>query len=918
MKRKYFALLASFGFIAPTFVTTSCTNESKKDHAAVSKPVDTQEILVNNYQIGANNINQADFESLKSAFEYFEKNKNNKKSTKLEEINLYLNKNSDLVAPNNTINSLNNIAIKVYGNNNNILFKNARLLFDNDFYISNANLFFDPIFRELEIGSLKKLHISNSKIDLIHSQNVDLVMNEGSKLIYSPNTTNPEVFLNQIKGRGQIVIDRGSKINLNQLNNDISIIIKDYGAGKHEFIDEEILSVNQKFSENINVNVSFEVPNNYFSTKFPKPQLVRKGNKFYLSNQANNSNTTFEDNNIKSIKFVAADSAKHSYLVGEAFDFSNLSLLLTDSNGNTKTIEINEENIALYSIKFLLSGNEIAINHTFNEDDVSQYSNGATVQFKIGDAISNQDQIFTITIQNNTNNQQEAPNNGPNQGPDNQSSTDQHSNTADEQETRTIFVQDFPGQNSGGNGTEQNPFRNIKDAINAANNNDTIVLKNNVILQTDSNNNSYRINKNVVIDGRGHSLNIRGNNLVLASDLTLKDMNLSFTAENANSNIYLSGHMLKMQNVSTLLSQNQQFERPIIRASSFNNSLQGTKSHLIVEGTNNQSKFKQIDLDASGNINSVFIEIKNKNTEIFDGIVANNSSVSSVIESKSNKIGLINNQSNSNLTIKFYSDASEQLVINNFVMPNKVSNLTLENAIIRLSRTPVFVGFGLDSTLSIDSTSRLEINNDTSDLPNNFKINIGQIKGEGVVQLPVNNYLNLKQMNNSINIELDNYNSDPKVNDILVSVVNNIEQNVNVSLTFKQAPLTPLQITKQDNKFKFVNQSNSKFDKEHITKIELVNAETFKTDYSVGNQLDFANNSLKLTDVNGKTIQIPLTVNELNKYNIVLGIYEQIIQPNHTFTQDNLDLADENSLQITFAFKQLTSTVSAFLDIALN
>ncbi|MCU9938823.1 hypothetical protein NWQ34_04335 [Mycoplasmopsis felis] len=169
------------------------------------------------------------------------------------------------------------------------------------------------------------------------------------------------------------------------------------------------------------------------------------------------------------------------------------------------------------------------------------------------------------------------------------------------------------------------------------------------MIQTEGIYNSFTIDKSLTFEGENgidlKEINIRGNNLVLGADLTFKNLKLNFTAENANSNIYLSGYKLVLDNVDTVLNFQQRNERPNIHTNNFNNSITGNKSELIVKSVNNETKFKSIYTQTNPAIKEVKFIFENPSLEIMEDLNLGQSNVPIKLETQARKLGnLIGNQ----------------------------------------------------------------------------------------------------------------------------------------------------------------------------------------------------------------------------------------------------------------------------------
>ncbi|MEI2462242.1 hypothetical protein RRG54_02585 [Mycoplasmopsis felis] len=364
------------------------------------------------------------------------------------------------------------------------------------------------------------------------------------------------------------------------------------------------------------------------------------------------------------------------------------------------------------------------------------------------------------------------------------------------------------------NQNSEEVFEDIKQAINFAKSGDIIKVLSSSVIQTEGIYNSFTINKSLTFEGEDNTdlkeINIRGNNLVLGADITFKNIKLNFTAENANSNIYLSGYKLVLDNVDTALNFQQRNERPNIHTNNFNNSITGNKSELIVKSVNNETKFKSIYTQTNPAIKEVKFIFENPSLEIMEELNLGQSNVPVKLETQARKLGnLIGNQ-NKDINIKLYSDGNSSYHIDNFKIPHGTKLLTLKNVVLRLSSQNIFTGLGNEGVLDLGINSRLVVNNfinnfdDDSDNTQGYQLFFKEIKGDGIIQIPPKNTINLESMKNNINIEIFITTEDPNNNEILLNSVNNIPDNVQVNLSFTSSePLKQTRLIKDNKQFKF-------------------------------------------------------------------------------------------------------------------
>lgn len=86
------------------------------------------------------------------------------------------------------------------------------------------------------------------------------------------------------------------------------------------------------------------------------------------------------------------------------------------------------------------------------------------------------------------------------------------------------------------------------NALNSAQNGDTIQLTESFVVNFTGGNDSLVIDKSITIDGKGHWLSFRYAGILLGADVTIKDVTLGL-ASNVRPAIIANGHTLTLENV---------------------------------------------------------------------------------------------------------------------------------------------------------------------------------------------------------------------------------------------------------------------------------------------------------------------------------------------------------------------------------
>lgn len=306
-------------------------------------------------------------------------------------------------------------------------------------------------------------------------------------------------------------------------------------------------------------------------------------------------------------------------------------------------------------------------------------------------------------------------------------------------EENVIYVSEG---NGGGAGTNEDPYRGIQTAIQNATDGATLVLKENVVVQSDT---ALNLNKNLTIKGLNENtkLELRGSRFKLIANITFKNLNLSILKDGSiTPTFYVNGYKLEFDNVSTLVSQGQENERPEINLGTDNGSVSGTKSQFVVKGVSSESKFKKI----VGNNLSIptSVVVENSKAVITEGIEL--SEVASDIVLKTNNVSSIlsTGTKDVNVTIeKPENFTGEEFKVKRANISG-VNNLTLKDAVVDLSNVSQFSG--VKGTLNVETEeSKLII--PSSNFSNPFyddedeqtgdkKYNFESITGVGSIEIP--------------------------------------------------------------------------------------------------------------------------------------------------------------------------------------
>lgn len=172
--------------------------------------------------------------------------------------------------------------------------------------------------------------------------------------------------------------------------------------------------------------------------------------------------------------------------------------------------------------------------------------------------------------------------------------------TAEEERVSTeIYVRNGGVDDVSGDGSLEAPYGSLLYAIEQARDGDTIILTEDISLNGTK---DLVIDKAVTIDGKHFGIYLRGHDVILEKNTVLKDLGLRFLTDGALNlerlnigKIIVNDHSLVMDNVSTLLGQNQSEERPMLIAGSADDSaVQGNGATIKLINSTSETRFKSI------------------------------------------------------------------------------------------------------------------------------------------------------------------------------------------------------------------------------------------------------------------------------------------------------------------------------------
>ncbi|QQM66884.1 ZmpA/ZmpB/ZmpC family metallo-endopeptidase [Actinomyces weissii] len=248
---------------------------------------------------------------------------------------------------------------------------------------------------------------------------------------------------------------------------------------------------------------------------------------------------------------------------------------------------------------------------------------------------------------------------------------------------RELWVRNGSESDGSGAGTYEQPYQNIATAMRNARPGDVVKLKEDVTVNGTAA--SVLLDKAVTLDGTGHTLVLRGQDIEVAADVTIRDMNLVMLQESsASGTIYAGGHKLVLDKVTTRVSQSQTGQRPVIVTGTKGDRAPGPKAEVVVRNATDQTRFKSIivgDLDTASSTPASIV-LDSRLIRVEDGVFLSppngpvrNGAVDLV--SKSDFVNIVRNPAGSTKT----GDSSvtfDGASLSGVVM-DEVNNLTLAN-----------------------------------------------------------------------------------------------------------------------------------------------------------------------------------------------------------------------------------------------
>lgn len=439
-----------------------------------------------------------------------------------------------------------------------------------------------------------------------------------------------------------------------------------------------------------------------------------------------------------------------------------------------------------------------------------------------------------------------------------------------EQSSNTIYIIEGDESSTSGDGTKSNPYQSIEYAVKKANNGDTIVLLEDIVYRQPAANVNFIIDKNITIDGNSYVLSFRGSNLELLANVEFKNLVLNIIPDGASSTkIYVSGNEVTFNNVSTLISQAQYDERPILIGGSTSTGTSGNHTKINILNGSSETRFKEIiaGKETSNSSIPVTINISSEYSKVDNGINlggSDNYKVTGTVNftSNSKNIKKINATNSTNNTITLTDSTIYNIELIN------VKNLTLKNNASITPKNLTKIAGNVDlktgTSLWVTTVGQLEIDN---------------LLGTGDLILSTDtNLLVNKNIVDSANIKLNGYESAliSNLNKIYIEVSGTINQNTTVSLYNENDYYL---INKENNKYRLIE--NNGFDKNKVKKIEIYQKPD-KISYKVGESIDITNLILKLTDNNNNTMLVDYT--NLNNYQITYSPTTKLTTNDTTLT----------------------------------
>ena len=436
-----------------------------------------------------------------------------------------------------------------------------------------------------------------------------------------------------------------------------------------------------------------------------------------------------------------------------------------------------------------------------------------------------------------------------------------------QQTSKNIYVKEGNESSTLGDGTESNPYESILYAIEKSSNGDTIVLLENIGYRQPAANVNFIINKNLTIDGQGNTLSFRGSNLEILANVEFKNLTLNMIPDGSSTTkIYASGNEVTFNNVSTLISQAQDSERPTIIGGSASGSPSGSHTKINIIGGSSETRFKEIIAGKENGDSSipVTISISSVYSKVDNGInlggVGNYKVTGKVnITTNSKNIKTINGTNSTNNTLTITDSTLYNINLIN------IQNLILKN---KAEITPTTNFYGVKGNIELKEGTSLWINTPS-------QVELTNLLGTGALIISADTNILIKgKMEDASNIKINGFESDlyRNINKIFVEVSGSINQNTKVSLYQENEYYL---IQKEDKKYRLLE--NLVFEKDYMIEINVIKKPN-KLSYYIGEEIDLTGLELELVD--DLYVTKIITHEELNDYDI---IYE----PNTKLTKDD-------------------------------
>ena len=479
--------------------------------------------------------------------------------------------------------------------------------------------------------------------------------------------------------------------------------------------------------------------------------------------------------------------------------------------------------------------------------------------------------------------------------------------------SRIIYVTRGDDYSTAGFGTENSPYQSFSYAIRQAKDGDVIKLLENIIYITDEGV-PFNIDKAVTIDGNGgHRLNFRGMDVELSKDVKFKDLVLNMIPEGISiPKIYVSGHKVEFNNVSTLISIAQPNTRPMLIAGTYGAKEGGDHSEIIISGGTEETRFHKI---LAGDED----EIKTTPTTI--SIMSSSAQVTEGIDLGGEGIpmnGEVNITSNSRYVNTFYGADSENhtIKLENVNMYNatfdNIQNLSLKNSSVSVKDNFEYI----IGDLSLEENSKLFLTEAL--VPT---IDIQNLKGTGEITISRDTDLLIKKnLEGTLSLKINDFgqNMQDYIGKSYLTVNGSIANEPTISLV---RPSSDYFFEKDTNTNTYTMKENSGTTKHDVTTVykhnnNVIKNESFKIENGGNVTLTLpkpAEGEYKIKDTfdenqlknitSSKTIEVPLvhvidaavlTPSIKNKYNVTINYTHQ----GKIIKTDNFEVEAGNSVTL--------------------